>query len=133
MLSGTRAAVGRKGLDGDVKTLASASAEDFMEAQNTTKPSESIGTAAARSDMPAKVRTAMRSLLLSTANVPGTEGRKTALRFNGHGNNVCFDASTSFVTPNFANTYSPLMLLLHEGPGKKSHLNIGTTQDPRGA
>ena len=74
--------------------------------------------------MPARVRTAMRSLLLSTANVPGTEGRKTSLRFNGHGNNICFGASTFFVTPNFADTYNPLMVLLHKGPAKTSHLNI---------
>ena len=74
--------------------------------------------------MPAKVKTALRTLLLSTSDVPGTEGRKTALRFDGHGNNLKFGASSFFVTPNFADTYSPLVLQLHEGPGKRSHLDI---------
>ena len=90
LLLGTKAAVGRKGFDGDLKALASASLEDFMMAMSIAKPKESIGTAAARQDMPPKVRAAKRSLLLSTASVLGTEGRKTALRFNGHGNNICF-------------------------------------------
>eukprot|EP00959_Pyramimonas_sp_CCMP1952_P370648 7762742-Pyramimonas_sp.AAC.1 len=75
--------------------------------------------------MPAKVKTALRTLLLSTSDVPGTEGRKTALRFNGHGNNLKFGAASLFVTPNFADTYSPLVLQLHEGPGKRSHLDNG--------
>ena len=85
LLKGTKAAIGRKGFSADLKALATASAEEFMEATNLAKPRESITTAVARKDMPAKVKTALRTLLLSTSDVPGTEGRKTALRFNGHG------------------------------------------------
>ena len=101
-----------------------------MEAMNIARPTESITTAVARADMPAKVKTALRTLLLSTSDVPGTEGRKTALRFNGHGNNLLFGAATFFNTPNFADTYNPLILQLHEGPGKHSHLNISSASQP---
>ncbi len=59
-----------------------------MEAMHIAEPKESIISAAARPDMPAKVKTALRTLLLSTPDVPGTEGRKAQLRFNGHGNNL---------------------------------------------
>ena len=76
---------------------------------NENVPCESISTACARPDMPAKVKTALRTLLLSTSDVPGTEGRKTQLRFDGHGNNLLFGAASFFVTPNFADTYSPLV------------------------
>jgi hypothetical protein len=76
------------------------------------------------------VKTALRTLLLSTSDVPGTEGRKTALRFDGHGNNLMFGAATFFNTPNFADTYSPLILQLHEGPGKHSHLRIRSASQP---
>ena len=124
LLKGTRAAIGRKGFGTDLKTLSEASAEDFMEALNIAKPSDCIGSAISRPGMPAKVKTALRTLLLSTSDVPGTEGRKTALRFDGHGNNLKFGAASFFVTPNFADTYSPLVLQLHEGPGKRSHLDI---------
>ena len=95
-----------------------------MEALNIAKPRDSIGSACSRPGMPAKGKTALRTLLLSTSDVPGTEGRKTALRFDGHGNNLKFGASSFFVTPNFADTYSPLVVQLHEGPGKRSHLDI---------
>ena len=134
LLKGTRAAVGRKGFGKDLKILAEASAEDFMEALNIAKPGDSIGSAVSRPGMPAKVKTALRTLLLSTSDVPGTEGRKTALRFNGHGNNLKFGAANFFVTPNFADAYSPMVLQLHEGPGKHSHLDIrgGTVVKPGG-
>ena len=56
--------------------------------------------------------------------MPGTEERKTALRYNGHGNNFKFGAARFCVTPNFADTYNLLVLQLHEGPGKRSRLDI---------
>ena len=124
LLKGTKAAIGRRGFGADLQMLGEASVEDFMEALNIAKPRDCIGSACSRPGMPAKVKTALRTLLLSTSDVPGTEGRKTALRFDGHGNNLKFGASSFFVTPNFADTYSPLVVQLHEGPGKWSHLDI---------
>ena len=76
MLEGVRATMQRKGFWQDLKSIAEASVEDFMAANKLATRSESIGTAAARADMPAKLRAALRSLILSTANVPATEGRK---------------------------------------------------------
>ena len=35
-----------------------------------------------------------------------------------------FDAASFFVTPNFADTYRPFVLQLHEGPGKRSLLDF---------
>jgi hypothetical protein len=133
LLKGTRAAIGRKGFGTDLKALATASADDFMQAMNIARPTESITSAVSRSDMPAKVKTSLRTLLLSTSDVPGTEGRKTALRYDGHGNNLLFGPATFFNTPNFADTYNPLMFLLHEGPGKQSHLGISGASQPAGA
>ena len=43
LLKGTKAAVGRKGFDGDLKALQEASLEDFMLALNIANPRESIG------------------------------------------------------------------------------------------
>ena len=76
MSRGTRAAIGRKGFDADLKTLANSSYEDFLEAMHIATPNETIVSAAHRSDMPRKIRTALRTLLLSTSAVPGTEGRR---------------------------------------------------------
>ena len=85
---------GRKGFSADLKALATASLEDFMEAMNIATPGDSICTASARPDMPAEVKTVLRTLLLSTSDVPGTGGRKPQLRFNGHGNNLLFGAAS---------------------------------------
>ena len=100
-----------------------------MEALKIAKPGDSISTACARREMPTKVKTALRTVLLSCSDVPGTEGRKTQLRFNGHGNNLLFGSPSFFMTPNFADTYSPLVLLLHKGPGKDSHLSTPQLYD----
>ncbi len=124
LLRGTKAAVGRKGFSADLKAHAEASEEDFMIATNIAKPGDSIITAASRPDMPAKVKTAFRTLLLSTSDVPGTEGRKTALRYDGHGNNIFFGPASFFNTPNLADTYNYLMVQLHQGPPQDSHLDI---------
>ena len=125
LLKGTKAAIGRKGFTADLKTVASASSADFLAAMNIAGPKESIGSACARPEMPAKVKTALRTLLLSTSDVPGTEGRKTTLRFNGHGNNILFGAPSFFATPNFADTYSPIVKMLHDGPSSANHFLAG--------
>ena len=127
LLKGTRAAIGRKGFSADLRTIASATAEDFMEAMNIAGPKETIGLACANPMMPAPVKTALRSLLLSTSDVPGTEGRKAKLRFDGHGSNLLFGGPSFFATPNFADTYNPLVKLLHDGPGEDTHLVAGRT------
>ena len=95
-----------------------------MEAMSIAGPKESIGSACSGADMPPKVNTALRTLLLSTSDVPGTEGRKRKLRFNGHANNLLWGPPGFFVTPNFADTYNPLVKMLHDGPSRDSHMNI---------
>ena len=93
LLKGTRAAISRRGFGTDIQMLAEASVEDFMEALNIVKPSDSIGSACSRPGMPAKVKTALRTLLLSTlssSDVPGTSEalssnvRKRGLDFGRH-------------------------------------------------
>ena len=70
------------------------------------------------------------TLLLSTSDVPGIEGRKTTLRFDGHANNLKSGAAIFFAIPNFADTYSPLVLQLHEGPHKNIHMDRPVVQLP---
>eukprot|EP00812_Abedinium_dasypus_P007843 NODE_1_length_8589_cov_4.556480.p1 GENE.NODE_1_length_8589_cov_4.556480~~NODE_1_length_8589_cov_4.556480.p1 ORF type:complete len:2586 (+),score=446.46 NODE_1_length_8589_cov_4.556480:571-8328(+) len=122
ILKGTRAAIGRKGFTADLKAIASASSADFQEALKIAGPRENIGSACARSEMPAKVKTALRTLLLSTSDVAGTEGRKAKLRYDGNGNNYFFGGPSLFCTPNFADTRNPLVKKLHDGPGRHEHL-----------
>ena len=78
-LKGTRAAIGRKGFTADLKDIAAATSADFMDAMKISGPKESIGSAAARPEMPARVKIVLRTL--STPDVPGTGAEnETALR-----------------------------------------------------
>ena len=95
-----------------------------MEALNIAMPSDSIGSACFGPGMPAKVKTALMTLLLSTSDVPGTVGRETELRFDGHGNNCKFGPSSFFVMPSFADTYSLVVVQIHEGRGNWRRLDI---------
>ena len=95
-----------------------------MEALNIAMPSDSIGSACFGPGMLAKVKTALMTLLLSTSDVPGTVGRETELRFDGHGNNCKFGPSSFFVMPNFADTYSLVVVQIHEGRGNWRRLDI---------
>ena len=108
-MNGTKEAIGRKGFAADIKVLASVGSEEMMEACGMAKPRDSISTPCARPEMPTKVKTALRTLLPDTSDVPSTEGRKSQLRFNGHGNNL-FGASSFFNTQDFADTCAALCL-----------------------
>ncbi len=61
-----------------------------MKAMNIAGPKDGIVAACTNPEMPAKVKTALRTLLLSTSDAPGTEGQKTQLRFDCHGSNLLF-------------------------------------------
>jgi len=129
LLTGVRGAIQRKGYSQDLKAIAESSEEDYMVAQNIAKKRETLSSGAGRRDMPQRVRTALQTLLLSTANVPGTEGRKTSLRHEMHAANLFFGPATFFCTPNHADTYSPLMCLLHQGPDRHDHTGESTNAD----
>ena len=88
MLQGVRATIQRRGFWQDLKSIAEATVEAFMAANKLATRNESMGSAAARTDMPARVRAALRTLVLSSANVPGSEGRKQSLRHEMHASNL---------------------------------------------
>ena len=55
MLQGVRATIQRRGFWQDLQSIAGATVEEFMAANTLASRAESIGSAAARTDMPAKV------------------------------------------------------------------------------
>ena len=107
LLRGTRAATQRRGYRKDFQAICKAGVEDYEAALGLSTSGDTILSAVGRAEMPAAVKTALRTLLLSTSDVPGTEGRKVALRHDGHGDNLYFGAATYFCMPNFADNCSP--------------------------
>ena len=64
----------------------------------------------------AELKTALKQVLISTKDVPLTDGYKRSLRHEGHNLNVTEGALVVFATFNFADTYSPVLFrLVQEG------------------
>ena len=60
----------------------------------------------------AELKTALKQVLISTKDVPLTDGYKRSLRHEGHNLNVTEGALVVFATFNFADTYSSLLFQL---------------------
>ena len=75
LLKGARAAIGRKqGFSADLQALATASSEDYIQVLSVVKPTDSVGAACSLPELPAQVKTALRTILFSAADVPGAGG-----------------------------------------------------------
>lgn len=115
-LMGTKAALSRAGFAHDITLIQRATPEDYLAACRAVGDSSRPADALAHQGVGQEVKAALRTLLLSTASVPGTEGYRVRLRHWGGAMNLLFGVSKLFVTTNFADARSPLVLLLDEGP-----------------
>jgi hypothetical protein len=113
LFKGTRAAVRRQGFQRDVRLIANATSAHCL-AAITHEPLGSANTEAlARDDrVPKELAAALRQVLISTKDVPLTDGYKRNLRHEGHNLNVMFGSLTVFVTFNFADNYAPILFKL---------------------
>ena len=59
--------------------------------------------------------TALKHVLMQTATVPLTEGNKVKVRHQSHSLTLHFGALKLFLTCNFADTYSPITMMLYSG------------------
>ena len=124
LFRGTRLALKRKGFQKDVKLIANSTSEQCMTAMQATaaQPGD-LGNAnmealSNNDKLALELRTALRQVLISTKDVPLTDGYKRNLRHESHNLNVAEGALVVFATFNFADTYSPLLFqLVRGGPG----------------
>jgi hypothetical protein len=66
-------------------------------------------------NIPTELATALRQVLISTKEVPLTDGYRRGLRHEGHNYNVTFGTLAVFATFNFADNYSPVLFQLLDG------------------
>ena len=131
LFKGTRLALKRKGFQKDVKLIANATSEQCMTALQASagKPGDVANAnmeALANNDKIAlELRTALRQVMISTKDVPFTDGYKRNLRHESHNLNVAEGALVVFATFNFADTYSPLLFQLVRGSSGGSVEHIG--------
>ena len=116
LFRGTRAAVRRRGFQRDVRLIANASSAHCLQALSHEALGGANTEALARDDRVFKeLATALRQVLISTKDVPLTDGYKRNLRHEGHNLNVMFGSLTVFTTFNFADNYTPLLFTLCNG------------------
>ena len=107
-LQAVRGTFQRQGFEKDLKLIASAKTDDFLQAACAESTASTLQIA--RCDQtPHNVQVALRHMLFSTANVPLTEGYKVRLRHLGHSYNYCFGPMSVFCTHNYSDTQNPLM------------------------
>ena len=134
---GTRLALKRKGFQKDVKLIANATSEQCMAALNAHSGqladlSNANTEALARNQLLSKeLAAALRQVLVSTKDVPLTDGYKRNLRHEGRNLNVTENSLVVFATINFADTYSPVLcrLLREDGAGQQSQVGEDITCD----
>ena len=113
LFRGTRMALKRKGFQKDVKLIANSTAEQCMSAMQASagQPGDvrNANMQALSNDekIALELRTALRQVLISTKDVPLTDGYKRNLRHEGHNLNVMLGSLTVFATFNVADNYAP--------------------------
>ena len=124
LFRGTRMALKRKGFQKDVKLIANSTSEQCVAALQSSagQPGDvknaSMEVLSNNEKISLELRTALRQVLISTRDVPMTDGYKRNLRHESHNLNVTEGALVVFATFNFADTYSPLLFqLVRGGPG----------------
>ena len=125
LFRGMRMALKRKGFQRDVKLIANSTSEQCMAAlkSSAAQPGDvqnlNMEALSSNDKIAVELRTALRQILISTKDVPLTDGYKRNLRHESHNLNVTEGALVVFATFNFADTYSPLLFrLVREGPAQ---------------
>ena len=106
----------RQGYEADLKLISKACPEECVEvlchAGSAAKPARQRGLdqLAYAEDVPQNLRAALKQVLFSQVKVPFTDGYRRKLRHEGHNLNAVHGPLKLFVTGNFADVYSPVML-----------------------
>ena len=112
---GVSAVFSRQGYEADLKMIAKAAATDCVEAlchSSAANPDRqrSLDQLAYAPNVPENLRKALRQVLFVQVNVPFTDGYRRGLRHEGHNLNAVHGPLKIFLTANFADVYSPVLL-----------------------
>ena len=130
LLSSARALVTRAGFGKDLQLIAQATSGDFLAALDLTGGRGTVQDAMMHSETSSALKAVLQNLMVCTANIPGTDGRKMVQRHIGNSMNIVFGPCSLFVTFNFADTRSKLVYKLFTDAGKNpDEFEIGLLQD----
>ncbi len=114
-IKGARQFVRRQGFREALDALAGLEPEELYHACTILGRGAGLKDALACPDVSARVKSAIRSMLLCNANVVGSDAHRTVLRHVNNSYRLLFGAPLLFTTPNVADARSPVMSLVYEG------------------
>ena len=131
LFRGTRMALRRRGFQKDIKLIANSQSDQCVAALQSSagQPGDvrnaNLEALSNNEKIASELRTAFKQVLISTKDVPLTDGYKRNLRHESHNLNVAEGALVVFATFNFADNYSPLLFQLVRGGPDGSVEHIG--------
>jgi hypothetical protein len=108
--------VKRVGFQQDCKAIAELTPEELLQAIAKLGEGADFRSIIHDEKVPENVRKAVKSLVLCTGDVIGTEGHRTQIRHKIHAYGMHFGQSQIFITPNLADNRLALLVELHTGP-----------------
>ena len=118
-----KAHVRRSGYHAKLERICSASAEMIDAAICSVGERGTVRDVLRAPDCDPLLKEALSELMIFTSEVVGTDGARAKLRHEENGFALAFGQSSGFLTPNFADVRSPLVVVLHGG-GEKERYEI---------
>ena len=116
-----RGHVARAGFHERLQCVCRASAEKIDAAIASLGPNASVKDVLRGPDVDPDVKTALSELMVFTSEVIGSDGARAKLRHEQNGYALMFGPTGGFLTPNLADTRSPLIVQLHGAGGEERY------------
>jgi len=111
----------RAGFHERLEKVCRASAEKIDAAITSLGAGASIKDVVRSPDVDADVKAALSELMVFTADVCGSDGARARLRHEQNGYALMFGGAGGFLTPNLADTRSPLVVHIHGAGGEEKY------------
>ena len=119
-----RGHVVRPGFQERLRCICQASAEKIDAAIESLGPNASVKDILRGPDVDPDVKAALSELMVFTSEIIGSDGARAKLRHEQNGFALMFGAAGGFLTPNLADTRSPLLVHLHDGAGGEDVIEV---------
>ena len=131
LIKRARAHVVRAGFQERLERVCGASADKIDAAICSLGANATVKDVLRAPDVDRDVKDALAELMVFTSDVLGSDGARARLRHEQNGYALMFGGSGGFLTPNVADTRSPLMVYLHGAGGGETYTIDLLNEEPR--
>ena len=125
-----RGHVTRAGFKERLECICRASAEKIDEAIAALGPGASVKDVLRGPEVDKDVKVALSELMVFTSEVIGSDGARAKLRHEQNGYALMFGPAGGFLTPNLADTRSPIVVHLHGAGGEEEYVVDLLSEEP---